>query len=333
MRIQSSVTSLSWIPSEAIDVLSLKLPFEMGIAHYDDPPPDVIDDLDALRAADRFRFANRLVAWIDVEDGVITGYGQGEESGGIIGSTTMRVGNRAATFEAVPLPDIAREPEVTDTSVTFTQTAGGRTGVPAPRRVKRKPFVQVSAPLAWATLSLTIDVDGSAEGYLVGASPFPRHWVYDHAGQLSAKTGLIDFKTWYRTAFGEHSPWGDHDSPALATAVESALECRLSAELMRPDRKAKVRKLDADELLTEQGQPGAELFLLLDGVLSVEVDGVSLGEIGPGAILGERAMPEGGHRTSTLRALTACKVAVASADDIEPAILAELSESHRREEQ
>ena len=47
-RFESSVTSVSWIPSEAIEGLS-KFPFDLGITHYDDPPPDTIEDLDALR--------------------------------------------------------------------------------------------------------------------------------------------------------------------------------------------------------------------------------------------------------------------------------------------
>ena len=55
-------------------------------------------------------------------------------------------------------------------------------------------------------------------------------------------------------------------------------------------------------MLTEQGQQGDEVFLLLDGVLAVEVDGEPLADVGPGAILGERAALEGGARTSTLRA-------------------------------
>jgi len=40
------VTSISWIPSEAVGGAT-KLPFERGIAHYDQPPPDVLDDLEA----------------------------------------------------------------------------------------------------------------------------------------------------------------------------------------------------------------------------------------------------------------------------------------------
>ena len=55
----------------------------------------------------------------------------------------------------------------------FVQTTGGRTGVPAPRRVRRKPFIQWQAPLVWTTLSLTIYADGRAEGTMVGASRFP----------------------------------------------------------------------------------------------------------------------------------------------------------------
>ena len=48
MRIESSVTTLSWIPSEAVTGVN-KGVFEIGFTHYDEPPPDVIDDLDALR--------------------------------------------------------------------------------------------------------------------------------------------------------------------------------------------------------------------------------------------------------------------------------------------
>jgi hypothetical protein len=329
MRIESSVTSISWIPSEAIKGMT-KLPFDMGVAHYDEVPPEVLEDLDALRLADRFRFANELRAWIEVQDGKIVGYGQ--SGGGLIGATTMKLGSRAATFQAVPYPDLRPEPEVTDTSVRFQQTAGGRTGVPAPRTVRKPPFVQIAAPTAWSTMALTIHADGRTEHEVVGASPFPRHWIYDHEGKLAAKSGTIDFKSWYKQAFGKHSPWGDEDSPALVTAVESALERQLSSQIMKGQTKPKIRKVKEGKALVEQGSPGDELYLLLDGVLSVEVNGEPLADLGPGALLGERAILEGGTRTATLKAVTNCKVAVASAADIDPAALASVSEGHRREE-
>jgi hypothetical protein len=60
MRFESSVTSVSWIPSEAVDRALLKAPFDVGVMHYDEPAPDRLGDLESLRKTDRFRFANRL---------------------------------------------------------------------------------------------------------------------------------------------------------------------------------------------------------------------------------------------------------------------------------
>jgi hypothetical protein len=328
MRIQSSVTSVSWIPSEAVTGMT-KLPFEVGVTHYDSPPPDVIDDLEALGASDRFRFANRLDAWIEVEHGKIVDHGYA--GGAVMGSTTVRLGKQA-TFAAVGFPEIRREPEISATSARFVQTAGGRPAIPAPRRVSHPPFVQLKGPTVWTTLAVTLNVDGSARFELAGASPFPRHWIYDDAGKLAQKAGITDFKEWYRRAFGKHTPWGDEDSKALVTTAETALERELSHLIMRGDAKPKIKKLRKGKALTKQGEPGDEVFLLLDGVLSVEVDGTSLAELGPGAILGERAVLEGGVRTSTLRAVTKCKVAVAPSDRVDPDALAEISKGHRREE-
>jgi hypothetical protein len=330
MRIEAAVTSISWIPSEAI-AGATKLPFESGVAHYDAPPPDVIEDLEALRDADRFRFANHLKAWVEVRDGQIVDYGQ--RGHGLIGSTTLRVGSRQAVFQAVPLPDLQPPPVVSAQKATFVQTAGGRTGVPAPRRVRRAPFVQFSAPLAWTTVALELHADGTVEHHLLGASPFPRHWLYETEGKLVKKSGLIDFSTWYRTAFGRHSPWGDRDSPALATEVESALERQLSVALMHGAGRPRVARFAPGALITEQGSAGSEVFLVLDGVVRVEVDGDRLAEYGPGSVHGERAFLEGGTRTASVRAVTPCKVALVPAAELERASLVELSAGHRREEQ
>ncbi len=329
MRIESSVTSVSWIPSEAVGGAT-KLPFERGIAHYDQPPPDVLDDLEELQRAGRFRFANRLQGWIEVEGDRVVGHGR--SGGGLICSTLLSIGKKEAVFEAVALPDLTPAPEVGATEVTFFQTAGGRTGVPAPRRVRRAPYVQFAAPLAWTTLALTLRADGSSSFALAGASSFPRHWVYGGDGKLAAKSGMIDFSNWYRRAFGKHSPWGDQDSEALTTEVESALERQLSATLMQGGAKPKVRTYKAGAVVTEQGAAEDDIFLVLDGVVRVEVDGERLAEYGPGSMHGERAVLEGGRRTSTVRAVTACKLAVAPADRIDTAALTELSTGHRREE-
>jgi hypothetical protein len=330
MRHQSSITSISWIPSEAVEG-SQRMAFEAGLAHYDDPPPEELSDLEALRAGDRFRFANLLDAWIDVDsDGAVADCGYA--GGGLMGSTTVKLGPLARTFEAVGLPDIQHTPERRKGSVRFVQTAGGRTGVPAPRRVRRKPFVQWQAPLVWTTLSLTIHADGHTESTMEGASRFPRHWVYDAHGRLSHKSGLADFRDWYRKSFGRHTPWGEEDSKALVTAVETALERQLSAQVMRGAQKPKIARIKPGTTLVEQGEEGSEVYLLLDGVLRVEHDGQRLAEYGPGALLGERAHLEGGKRTSTLVAVTKCRVASVDAAALDRAALQELSKDHRREE-
>jgi Cyclic nucleotide-binding domain len=243
----------------------------------------------------------------------------------------VRLGKQA-TFQAVGFPELQRDPEVTPTSVRFVQTAGGRPAIPAPRRVRHPPFVQLKGPTVWTTLGLTVGVDGSARFDLAGASPFPRHWVYDDAGKLAQKAGLTDFKEWYRHAFGKHTPWGDEDSKVLVTTVETALERELSHVVMRGGGEPKIKKLRKGRTLTRQGEPGDEVFLLLDGVLSVNVDNEPLAELGPGAILGERAVLEGGVRTSTLRAVTKCKVAAVPADNLDLDALSEISKTHRREE-
>jgi hypothetical protein len=330
MRHKSSITSLSWIPSEAVEG-SMKIPFEAGMAHYDPPPPERIEALERLRDEDRFRFANVLEAWIEADaKNNIKDFGY--SGAAMMGSTTVKLGPLARTFEAIGLPTIQQKPQRGKSWVRFTQTTGGRTGVPAPRRVRRKPFIQWQAPLVWTTLTLTIYADGRAEGQMDGCSRFPRHWVYDEQGVLSHKSGLADFKDWYRKSFGKHTPWGDQDSKALVTAVESALERRLSEQVMRGGQKPRIGKLKAGQTLVHQGERGDEVFLLLDGVLRVEHDGERLAEYGPGALLGERAHLEGGKRTSTLVAVTPARVAAVKADQLQRGELHELAKGHRREQ-
>ena len=151
MRYESSVSSLSWIPSEAVTGAT-RTAFDSGFTHYDDPPPADLGDIEELRAADRFRFANVLRAWIDVDDsGRITGGGY--DGGGIMGVTTLKLAGLSHTFQAVTLPDIQRPPEMGGAQgegwMRFVQTTGGRTAIPAPRPVRRRPFVQWQAPLVW----------------------------------------------------------------------------------------------------------------------------------------------------------------------------------------
>jgi hypothetical protein len=319
MRIESSVTSLSWVPLGAVEGFN-RLSFGLRVAHYDPPPPDGLGDLDELAATDRFRFANQLKAWIEVEDGRVVDAGQG--GSGRINVTKVGYGPASIAFTPIALPDLQPEPDVGPSWARFVQTAGGRTGFPTPRRVRHQPYMQVAAPVTWTTLALTIHADGTAEPRLMGASSFPRHWVYDHTGRLVAKSGFIDYDTWWREAFGAHTPWGAEDSAPIVTAVESALERQLSVAII--DAKPRFRRLQAGRTLVQQGELGEELFLLFDGVLRVEVDGNPVTEVSPGAILGELALLQG-RRTATLRAVTPCRVAVVPKDHIDRQALQELA--------
>jgi hypothetical protein len=328
MRIESSVTSVSWIPSEAVEGLP-KLPFTFGVAHYDDPPPDRIDHLETMHRADLFREANELRGWIDVEDGKIVDHGHAGR--GRIGLMRLKLGRKQIAVPAVALPTM-QNTEVGDGWVRFTQTAGGRTGVPAPRGVRGKPYFQFHSAIAWTTLALTIHADGRSEHEVVGASSFPRHWIYDSGGALIQKSGVIDFDKWYREAHEQNTPWGAEDSPAVVSAVETALERDLSLEIMRSGEKRSPTKVSVGDVLVEQGDAGADsniVYLVLDGVLEVVVDGDVVAEVGPGAVVGERAHVEDGARTATLRAKTPGKVVGVPAEELNLEALEQVAAGRR----
>jgi hypothetical protein len=331
MRVEGSVTAISWIPSEAIEGLP-KLPFELGVGHYDEPPPDRLEqgDLGRLRDADRFREANLLEAWIEVEDGAIVGAGY--RGGGLVGSTTFKLGPKAIVVPGVPFEVLRSEPEISGDRARFVQTVGGRAGFPAPRRVKGGPLFRVQSATAWTTLALTLHADGRIEHEVVGASPFPRHWIYDSEGNLAQKSGTVDFKAWYRESHGDNTPWGDEESEAVVAAAETALERELSRNVLAGYSKLERRKLGEGETLVEQGADGDDIYLLLDGVLGVEVDGEEIAEMGPGTMLGERASLEGGVRTATLRAQTPCRVVVIPVEIVGDRELARLAADRHRED-
>jgi hypothetical protein len=332
MRVESGGTSVSWIPSEAVSGV-LKSTFSLGLSHYDDPPPATIsgsDALEELRNRDGFRFANRLDAWAEFDGDQLVDCGH---SGGVLmGGTTVRVGGLGVTFAAVALPDLHTEPETGPGWVRFAQTCGGRTALPLPRTIAVPPFVRLQAPTVWTTLGLTLRADGTSELSLTGASPFPRHWVYGHDGELLLKAGVADWGRWLGQPSWHNTPWGSEDSPVVVSAAETALERELSHLVMRGGRKPEISTLEAGEVLAREGAEGSSLYLVLDGVLSVSVSGEVLGQVGPGAVLGERAILEGGLRTATLTAVTPVRIAEAAADVVDRDALRRLAEGHRREE-
>jgi Cyclic nucleotide-binding domain len=295
MRIESSVTAITWLPFAALDALP-DLPIGIGVAHHDEPPPEVLGDLDELRDADRFREANRLQGWIDIDRGRIVDYGSQGRS--LVPAPGLDLEAGQIAFPAIEFPVLRPAPEIGDGFVRFQQTVGGRIGFPVPRPLRGRGYFHIGSAQAWTTLELVIRADGSSNARLIAASPFPRHSIYDGDGILVSEQGLTDFDGWYRESYDE-SPWaGD------------ALEDELDRVAIRNGGQLERRRLRHGEALVEQGEPGADMFLLLEGVLAVEIDGDIVARVGSGAMLGELAVLGDGTRTATLRAVTSSRVAV-----------------------
>jgi len=57
-------------------------------------------------------------------------------------------------------------------------------------------------------------------------------------------------------------------------------------------------------VLAEQGQPGREFFVVVDGSATATRNGVELARLGSGSFFGELALLDGGNRTATVVAET-----------------------------
>jgi Cyclic nucleotide-binding domain len=295
MRIESSVTAITWLPFAALDSLP-ELPIGIAVAHHDEPPPLVLGDLDELRDADGFREANQLQGWIEVEAGRIVDYGRDGRS--LVPGAGLDLDADQILFPAIEFPVLRPEPEVGNGFVRFQQTVGGRIGFPVPRPLRGRGYFHIGSALAWTTLELVIRADGSSDGRLIAASPFPRHSLYGDEGTFVSERGLTDFDGWYRE-WHDESPWtGDE------------LEDELDRVAIHSGARVLRRRLDRGETLVEQGASGTDMFLLLEGMLDVEIDGVPVARVGSGAVLGELAVLGEGRRTATLRAARRSRVAV-----------------------
>jgi len=329
MRIERTATSISWIPSDSIPGL-MRVPFERRLMHYDPPPPLTITDLDGMRRRGEFRFSNGLSAWIDVERGEIRNRGY---SGGLtMGLTPITAGPLRLMLPTKGNPEIRREPQVIADKATFVQTCGGRPGFSFLKPSTRWPFV-VSRPFTiWTTIQLTIRADGTTTQRLLGASPFPRHWLYDHDGQLVEKAALTRSQLWAKTAFGSHTPWGGEEQIPVVAEPETGLERMLSEQIMQGADKPAIRQLSVGDYLFHQADEATSIALVLDGTFEVRVDGKAVGKVGPGTVVGERAGLESGRRTADLCALTDARVGEVAASTLNSEVLSELALGHRRED-
>ncbi len=101
----------------------------------------------------------------------------------------------------------------------------------------------------------------------------------------------------------------------------------LFAGLAPDDREAiaglgRVRSHDAGEMIFQRGDPGREMLVVLDGrvrlsVLSPEGRELSLRHAGPGSVIGEIAVLDGGPRSADATAATAVTVHVIAKADLD----------------
>src|SRR5437763_1607073 len=181
-----------------------------------------------------------------------------------------------------------------------------------------------SSECTWSRSAHVLRVVVRGDPRLAATAPFPRHSLYAADRRLVDVFGAVEFE------LGDGTPWGDEGTPAFAAAVESELERRLASSILREGAKLVRRRVGRGETLVEQGSPGRELFVVLDGVFDVEADGEGVAQVGSGAILGERAVLGDGRRTATLRAARSSRVAVIGPDEISRPDLAEISASRTR---
>src|SRR5438270_11290992 len=63
-------------------------------------------------------------------------------------------------------------------------------------------------------------------------------------------------------------------------------------------------KVGAGHILTRQGAYESQAYIVVAGKATVEIDGIEVNQVGPGEIIGELALIDGGPRTATVRATT-----------------------------
>ena len=288
MRIESAVTSVTWIPSEAIEGMP-KLPFELGIAHYDEPPSETLGNLDKLRDADAFREANELRAWIEAKRRPPRRPRARGPRADRRHPHPARPGTARLSCRGGPL--IQREPEVA--------TAGSGSSRPrAEGWVCPLPGACVGSRSP-ALLRLRMD-DAPAdpvfgrpvEGIAGRREPVPPPLGLRPRGAARREVGDDRFREVVPRVVRREHAVGRRRHACVRHRGRDRARARPLGIRDEARRKAAEAPPRVGATLVEQGTEGDDLFVLLDGVLDVEVDGETVAEVGPGAILGERAAIE-----------------------------------------
>ena len=77
------------------------------------------------------------------------------------------------------------------------------------------------------------------------------------------------------------------------------------------------------KILTKQGGPGREMFIILDGTVTVERNGAQVNQLGPGDFLGEGALVLRKPRNATITAISPLRALVITDANFNELLLAD----------
>lgn len=103
------------------------------------------------------------------------------------------------------------------------------------------------------------------------------------------------------------------DDAAERLAKVELFEGFSNAELSRVADLVEEVDAEAGAVLVEQGKPGTEAYIVMEGQATFEVGGQKKGSIGPGEPIGEMALIDNRPRVGTVRAVTPMKLLVLDA--------------------
>jgi CRP/FNR family transcriptional regulator, cyclic AMP receptor protein len=109
-------------------------------------------------------------------------------------------------------------------------------------------------------------------------------------------------------------PLSKKEKVELLRRIPLFAECS-KAELTEVAISADEREAAEGDRLTEEGQPGREFFILVEGAVSVSQGGKKLGDLGPGDWFGEMAILRFKPRTATVTATSPVRLLVISDRD------------------
>ena len=80
--------------------------------------------------------------------------------------------------------------------------------------------------------------------------------------------------------------------------------------------RARLRVFAPGETAVRQGEPGASLYFVLQGTMSVEIDGAQVAELEKGRMFGEMSLLTGAARSATVRAVSEARLAEVLKEDL-----------------